>query len=165
MKDYGNKRQVKFLDSIPTKSLSAGDDDLTLRCKFNFSYFIPTAPGQDFADWDHQALVQLLNKIKFYSAHPLSYWITMPAGSGCGNVYQKYGAFPKKSDFDKPAHIPHDVDWGRFRLMKKVRLVGFTVPMDLHDTAHPKTAQRFCANTFYVVYLDAEHRFWVSEKP
>ncbi len=60
--------------------------------------------------------------------------------------------------------IPIEAKWGRFRLKSKVRLVGFVIPEEFHDKIHEKTGLRFDKNTFYVVFLDKEHKFYKVEK-
>jgi hypothetical protein len=39
MAKYKNSKKLNFLSSIPTTSLDDKENDLTARCKFNFSYF------------------------------------------------------------------------------------------------------------------------------
>lgn len=73
-----------------------------------------------------------------------------------------YGDFPKKSDFKHPKHVPHQVKWARFRLESADRLVGFIVPYSYDGKTHSTTNFKFDYNTFYVVFLDENHRFWLS---
>lgn len=161
MKNYSNPKKDRFLASIPLASMESYDDRLTEGCKFNFSYFDVQPAGQHFGDWSHAQLVGLLEKLKEYSKKPLSAWLTTPVGKS-GTVLAIYGAFPKDSDFTVPKHVPHQAMWGRFRLESAVRLVGFVVPGEFHDRAHPRTRCRFDCNTFYVVFLDENHVFYKS---
>jgi hypothetical protein len=162
MNRFHNTRAAKFIDSIPNCSLEAPDDTLTERCRFNLSYFTVQSAGQDFGDWNGEELAKLLSCLKEYSTKPLTYWLTQPSGKK-GTVYAHYGNFPLKSEFQHPKHVPHEARWGRFRLNWAARLVGFTVPKELEDKAHSTTGKRYCSNTFYVVFLDAKHKFWGSE--
>lgn len=82
----------------------------------------------------------------------------MKIGSG-NHVLEVYGAFPRRSEFKHPHHVPSDVDWARFHLDGKKRLIGFTIPKDL-CSIH----QRFDGNTFYVVFLDLEHKFYATKR-
>lgn len=163
MSKYKNLQKEVFVKSIPDRGLEDGDDILSVRCKFNFHYFQPQAPGQDWSDWDHAALVKLLSKLKAYSECSLAEWENSHAGRG-GRVLSIYDAFPSKSDFAHPKAIPHDVRWARFRLEQKVRLVGFVVPSALNGVVHCRKKVAFCSNTFYVVFLDRDHRFYLTEK-
>lgn len=61
-----------------------------------------------------------------------------------------YGAFPedKKTDFIFPRYIDSNVSWGVIE-----GLGGL-----------PRVAGYMSENTFYIVFLDSMHRFWISEK-
>jgi hypothetical protein len=109
-------------------------------------------------------LAKLLGKLKDYSAEPLKHWMAQPVGKS-GTVLAIYGGFPSRSDFTNPKHVPHQAQWGRFRLEHSVRLVGFVLPANYRDTKHPKhlCGETFDCNTFYVVFLDANHVFYKSE--
>lgn len=158
-----NSRKTSFLASIPTVSLDDESNSLTSKCKFNFSYFdVQSGISQDFQDWSHEELVKLLEKLKNYSEFSLTHWKREKVGRY--SVFVVYDQFPINTDFTKPKHIPHQALWARFHLENKVRVIGFVVPDGYADKAHPKTAQRFDTNTFYVVYLDKEHRFYKTER-
>lgn len=162
MSGYKNRRAVAFLASIPAASIDDDRDDLTMRCKFNFSYFQKQDAGQDFSEWNHDQLKKLLLKLAEYSKKPLSHWTQQRAGKA-GSVLAIYGDFPKSSDFTHPKHVPHQARWARFRLEQAVRLIGFIVPESYHGKPHQKTKQCFDCNTFYVVFLDINHRFYITE--
>jgi len=162
MKKYSNSKKKSFLDSIPTISLDSDSNDITIRCKFNFSYFTIDKVGQDFKDWTQNELSKLLDKLKEYSKFSLEYWTKQYQGNY--PVFVKYDSFPINTDFTQPKHIPHQAIWSRFHLENKVRLIGFVIPDEYDDTIHSKTNKRFDTNTFYVVFLDKEHRFYKVEK-
>lgn len=158
----GNTRKARFFEEMATQaSLEQANDDLTQRSKFNFSYFTGSKPGQDFHEWSAEDLAKLFGKLKEFSREPLRNWTRMPAGKS-GSVLSVYGEWPKQSGFTPPKHVPHQARWARFRLDWSARLVGFVVPDSLHDTIH-NCGGRFDSNTFYVVFLDANHQFWKSE--
>lgn len=164
MKEFANSRKELFLGSIPRASIDAPSDRLANRCKFNFSYFDMQSAGQDFGDWNHKQLASMLDKLKAYSREELEHWRHMPVGRGNGTVLVTYGEFPKNSDFSHPKHVPHQAQWGRFRLDWAGRLVGFTVPLAYDGKPHEACKHRFDCNTFYVVFLDINHRFYKTEK-
>jgi hypothetical protein len=157
MKKFTNSRAEKFLNDLPRASLEDLTDTLTTRCKFNFSYFDVQAAGQDFCDWTPQQLHKLLDKLKAYCQSPLDFWRSE-------KVLVVYGDFPKKTDFTEPKHIPHQVLWARFRMESAVRLVGFIVPDEYAGRVHPVTKQVYDRNTFYVTFLDKDHKFWKTER-
>ena len=162
MSSFPNSKRDRFLLSRDICSLEDDGDKLTERCKFNFHYFTVQAAGQDFGGWNQGELVDLLSHLKDYSNFSLIHWTRQPIGKS-GTVLIMYDKFPTKTAFTYPKHIPHQARWGRFRLTHAKRLVGFTVPKELDGKEHPRTGVRFCANTFYVVFLDAGHKFWQSE--
>lgn len=165
MKDkFKSLRKDSFLGSLPVLSLDSGV--IADKCKFNFSYFDSSQPlGQDFADWSHLELVKLLEKLKNYTGCSLEYWRNERTGGGGLKVLEIYGAFPKRSGFTHPKHIPHDVLWARFRLENLVRLVGFVVPKSMKCQEHVKMKEPYDSNTFYVVFLDKDHKFYLTEDP
>lgn len=163
MSKFKNNRKEAFVRSIPTQELATVGDRLTNRCKFNFHYFVPSVPGQDWSDWGIDGLAKLLRKLQWYSEKSLAEWCNEVAGGH--RLLAFYNEFPLRSDFSHPINVPHDVRWGRFRLEQKVRLVGFIVPTDRDRKEHAGTKQLFCTNTFYVVFLDRDHRFYLTEKP
>ncbi len=158
-----NKRKENFLASLPQASIEATDDTLAARCKFNFSYFCEQQAGQDFADWEHDKLCKLLDKLKEYGRHPLRYWLQQTVGRA-GTVLAIYGGFPLRSDFSHPSHVPHQVRWGRFRIDQATRLIGFVLPEEYDGRPQPHSGVLFDSNTFYIVFLDQEHRFYKTEQ-
>ncbi len=162
MKTFKSTRKESFLSSIPTASIELDTDRLTIKCKFNFSYFCNSQEaGQDFKEWEHHELVKLFEKLKNYSEKSLHDWKS--EFNGKYPVFVIYDNFPTKTDFEMPKNIPHQVKWARFHLENKVRLIGFVIPDSYHDTSHQKTRERFDKNTFYIVFLDKEHKFYITE--
>lgn len=164
-KKYQNKKKKKFLASLAVlPSLDNNNNDLTKRCKFNFSYFDHSqAAGQKFSEWNHKQLYDLLNKLQNFTKMPLSYWQNQKIGGSKSKVLTIYGEFPIKTNFVCPKNIPHQVKWGRFRLGSKLRLVGFKIPSSYHNKIHHITNEFFDTNTFYVVFLDRDHEFYLTK--
>lgn len=158
MTRFGNSGKDRFLAGFPAASLEAADSDHAARCKFNFSYFTYDPAGQQFSDWTHDKLAGLFEKLSHFGKQTLDHWKQQPVGR-TGRVLSIYGGFPARSEFKAPKHVPHQAQWGRFRLDWAGRLCGFVIPRELDGQAHPKGG-RFCANTFYVVFLDEHHRFY-----
>lgn len=137
------------------------------RCKFNFSYFDSNAPSSEFLALGIENLSDLMIKLKEFTKVPLTSWIE-PCKKH-NSLLEIYGNFPpsNKTKFTYPSHVPADVKWGRFRLSGEVRLIGFTIPDELHNRPSKDGNQNsflFDKNTFYVVFLDLNHEFWISEK-
>ena len=118
MSKFKNEKKRNFLAGLSElPSLDDEDNDLTTRCKFNFSYFDPNQDaGQKFSDLTHKQLCDLLAKFKDYTTEPLDYWLHQRVGKAGLKMLAIYGGFPLKSDFVHPKNIPHQAQWGRFFL-------------------------------------------------
>ena len=57
------------------------------------------------------------------------------------------GQFPEKSDFYHPKHIPSDVAWCSMHIQGKECIIGY-----------------FEDHVFNIVFLDKDHKFWITEK-
>lgn len=164
MKNFkqNSKKKQSFLSSRPQSSIETSN--IEARCKFNFSYFDESqVAGQNIIDWAKGdgicSLENLFKKLVEFTKEPLDYWKNERAGGGGLKIMEVYGKFPSKSDFYHPPHVPHDVSWARFRLGNKVRLIGFVLPKSLKTNDE----KNFDKNTFYVVFLDGEHKFYKTE--
>lgn len=60
-----------------------------------------------------------------------------------------YGPFPpkNKTEFYHPKHVPEDAEWARIHVNGRICIIGHVV-----------------RNVFNIVFLDKEHKFWISEK-
>lgn len=163
MTNFVNSKKDAFLKKIPIASLESDNNDLSVRCKFNFSYYCVQPAGQSFDEWNESQIRSLLEKLTHYSKESLKHWQKQPIGKS-GTVLAVYGAFPSNSDFSHPAHVPHEVLWGRFRLDHTMRLVGFVIPENLDGKIQKSCGKRFDVNTFFVVFLDGNHRFWKGKE-
>ena len=165
MTAFGNRKKDDFLNSITIASLNDKKDNTARRCKFNFSFLDTSqSAGQKFADWQNTQLLKLLDKLTYYCKESLSYWKKQSIGKGKWHILEVYDNFPYKSDFSHPKHVPHQALWARFRLEKKRRLIGFVIPLEYSDKEQGNSGFRFDCNTFYVVFLDKDHRFYKTKK-
>ena len=154
-----NRQSEIFLDSLPKICLDDQGDQLTTRCKFNFHYLSTTSPAASISGIGDS----LLNHLKIFSEHPLSYWEKQRHIGSRNNYYLVYyDAFPPshKTLFNYPKCVPADVRWARFILSGKQRLIGFVVPEEKNGTIHHGTHFQFDSNTFYCVFIDLRHEFW-----
>ncbi len=120
--------------------------------------------GQKFQDWKECQLVKLMDKLKGYSSKSLEYWKKQRVGTGKHNVLEVYDNFPNNSDFKPPTHVPHQALWSRFHLENKARLIGFVIPCEYSNKEQHNSGYLFDCNTFYVVFLDKNHRFYITKK-
>ena len=81
MNKFKNSRRETFLNNIPCVSIVDEKNNLTARCKFNFSYMDFSQPaGQRFEDCPQVQLAKLLNKVYNYSKESLKYWKNQKIG-------------------------------------------------------------------------------------
>lgn len=100
-----------------------------------------------------------MNKLEEYTKKEKLYWLNQRCGSGGLKILSVYGDFPVNTDFKYPLHVPKEgLQWARFRLAQKVRIIGFFV------TEETAKAYSLSTDTFYLVFLDREHRFYKMEK-
>ena len=153
-----NPRKDRFLQSLPKDEFVCDIADAREKLSFSFKYFDGSQKaGQDFKDWNNDEKTDLLNKLKEYSKESKHYWLGERVGSGGLTILEIYGIFPINSDFSKPIHVPDNVKWARFRLESKVRLIGFFI-----DETEAREKQ-LSTDIFYVVFLDKNHRFYLTE--
>ncbi|WP_152561330.1 hypothetical protein [Serratia marcescens] len=174
MSRYDNKRKAGFLvaqrqivdDENEKKQIQHPDNDICMRTKFNFSYFCPERPGYDFCNLNKDELADFYTKMREYGRESITHWEVQKIGKGSGHVFERYGDFPKKSDFEFPDHVPIGVEWGRFRMNYETRLAGFVVPRTLqgNEVIYKGKKYNLDSNSFYVVFLDMDHKFYSTGK-
>lgn len=149
-----NRVKDAFLKTIPEFTIELSKKKFE-KIAFSLQFFDNSqSAGQHFNEWTHDHLVKLLEKLKQYCAEDFEHWKKMRIGSGKNHVLEIHGNFPNNSDFSFPSHVPVDVKWGRFRLEGDMRLVGFIIDGDSCK------ANQISPNVFYIVFLDAFHRFY-----
>jgi hypothetical protein len=99
--------------------------------------------GQRLSDWDDIGILsQAIETLWGYCGESL-------VSQSNNKKFTIYGDFPPKdkTDFTHPKHVPEDARWARIHITGKICVIGHVV-----------------RNIFNVVFLDMEHRFWISEK-
>ncbi|MDM8565306.1 hypothetical protein QUF74_06595 [Candidatus Halobeggiatoa sp. HSG11] len=136
-----NKSYSRQVNTREEKKISSIRELLT----FNFKDVDETQPKkspQTFKLWDGEnILASLLERIKDLSK------LTRDEAINQQQI-KIYGDFPVKTDFAHPSYIDKHVAWGVIEgIDGKKRVAGYIVE-----------------NTFYIVFLDKEHQFWLSKK-
>ena len=112
--------------------------------KVSFQYLDTSQKyGSGFKDWQKAGLLsQLLDVFQGYCSRPLLAQVD-------GSKFTIYGGFPPKKQtlFDHPPFVPEDAKWARIHITGSAVVVGHIV-----------------ADTFYVVFLDKTHKFWLTKK-
>lgn len=135
----GQSRKKKSLVSGVSKSESHFDKYVSFSFKdLNTNQHLK----EDFNDWDNEKLlVKLLTKIKEISNQKMS--------EATKQTITIYGGFPPshKTEYVVPSCLNEQVQWGTIHIQGKEVIAGYMIE-----------------NIFSVVFLDKEHKFWISEK-
>ena len=139
---FKKRSRSKRLENVRSERATAVPEEPKL--VFNFKDFDASqSVSQSFEAWQKAGkLADLMVKLQH-----LSQWSLTEA------IAEKqvavYGAFLAGSDFRPPKHIALAVRWAVIKGVKgqKGRAAGYVI-----------------GNVFYVVFLDQNHRFWVTEK-
>lgn len=108
---------------------------------FNLKY-LDLNQGQTLESWSQKGLLlPMLERIHSLSSQTLS-----EVSGSKSSAFAIYDAFPTKSDFTHPKHVPEDASWARF-----------------HVKGEPVVAGHVYGSVFYIVFLDAEHKFYRTE--
>lgn len=112
--------------------------------KVSFQYFDPHPfYASGFKDWQKDGLLsKALETLHGYSHKPLMEQVD-------GDKFAIYKSFPppEKTMFEYPRHVPEDAQWARIHVNGPAVLIGHIV-----------------RNTFYLVFLDKTHKFWLSKR-
>jgi len=99
--------------------------------------------GQSFEDWEDKGLLAL-------AVSKLQSICVLTKNEALHQQFIKQypkGEFPPNSDFYHPKHIPNDIAWCSMHIQGKECVIGY-----------------FDDNIFYIVFLDKDHRFWITDK-
>ncbi len=158
---FSNSRKESALSSLEPLKFDTEHESITQRCKFNFHYLNFTPPAADFKTGK---LKDLMERLKCFSEKSLEYW-SREKVDGTGTYLAYYESFPPpgKTAYRRPENVPEEVRWARFRISGRFRLIGFTIPENRHGKTHKKKGYTFDKNTFYCVFIDPEHKFWLMK--
>lgn len=99
--------------------------------------------GQDFEEWEKEKLLALaISKLREVCNLSRIEAVTQ-------HIIKEYpqGVFPTKSEFEHPNHVPPDIAWCSMHIQGKECVIGY-----------------FDDNIFNIVFLDKNHKFWITEK-
>lgn len=112
--------------------------------KISLQYFDPRPMyASGFKDWQKDGLLsKALETLHGFSHKPLMQQVD-------GDKFTLYPSFPppEKTMFEYPKHVPEDAQWARIHVNGPAVLVGHIV-----------------RDTFYLVFLDKTHKFWLTKR-
>lgn len=128
------------------KSLIAGRakpllSSLYLNKRLEFSFLhLDESQGQTGRGWEENGILsQAL--LRFKSISSLDYWPPF------NEKFKTYDCWPAKTKYRWPGSVPEDATWASMHIQGKECVIGHIVD-----------------NVFYVVFFDADHQFWPTEK-
>ena len=123
---------------------SVSDTERNSRFKVSFQYLDTTQKyGSSFRDWQKCGLLsKALEVLQGYCCSPLQQQLD-------GKKFAMYPSFPsaEKTEFTYPKNVPEDAHWARIHVNGPAVMVGHIVN-----------------DTFYVVFLDKTHKFFLTKK-
>jgi hypothetical protein len=123
---------------------SVNDTERTNNFKLSFQYLDTTQRyGSSFKDWQQVGLLsKALETLQGYCCSPLLSQVD-------GDKFAIYGAFPASNFtlFEYPQNVLEDANWARIHITGPCVVVGHIVN-----------------DTFYIVFLDKTHKFWLTKK-
>jgi hypothetical protein len=112
--------------------------------KVSFQYIDTSQKfGSGFKDWQSVGLLsKMLEVLQGYCCRPLLEQVD-------GSKFTIYGDFPPKDKtfFESPTSIPEDANWARIHITSRAIIAGHIV-----------------TDTFYIVFLDKTHKFWLTKR-
>jgi len=127
-----------------SKKLERKSDGLNKPRKIVFGLsMLDGGQGQSFENWEeHKILSKALSRVQGLCTMTVN-------DAKQKQIIKEYGKeIPEGSTFERPKHIPEDINWASIRIQGKERIIGY-----LEDNY-----------IFQVVFLDKEHGFYPSNK-
>lgn len=139
-----NKFRKKAVTLGQKKKPSVNDIERKSNFKISFQYFDSTQKfASSFRDWQKEGLLsKALETLQGYCRSSL-------LSQANTDKFTIYGDFPNEDTtmFKYPAHVPNDACWARIHVNGPAVIIGHIVN-----------------DTFYVVFLDKTHKFWLTKK-
>lgn len=138
--NFKKKNVIPLQKKKPSTSGIKGNGNF----KISLQYFDSTQKfSSTFRDWQKSGLLsKALETLQGYCGAPLE-------SQTKTDKFTVYGNFPDKdcTKFKCPSHVPADACWARIHVNGPAIIVGHVVK-----------------DTFYVVFLDKTHKFWLTKK-
>jgi len=136
-------KQKSVIEEVLTEKKPRLDDCIG-NFKISFQYFVTHQKfGSTFLDWQkREILAHAMEVLQGYCHRPLFEQVD-------GKKFTIYGDFPAtdKTKFTYPVNVPEDANWAR------IHASGLTV-----------IAGHIIQDTFYVVFLDPGHKFFLTSR-
>lgn len=135
-----NKPESRVLDTLNNKQVAIETENF----KVSFQYLDTTQKfGSGFLDWQNCGLLsKMMETLQGFCHRPL-------ISQFDGYKFKAYDGFPQPefTMFKCPDNIPEDAHWARIHILNKTVVIG-----------------HYVGNTFFVVFLDKTHKFYLTKK-
>jgi hypothetical protein len=142
--NFKKTKKENFLDNALSNKKQGIQKPKSENFTISFEDFDDTQKsGSGFKDWQSVGLLStMLEVLRGYCCSPLIPQLD-------GQKFVIYGDFPapEKTKFTRPKHVSPDAEWGRIHINNTTVIAGHVIN-----------------NTFYVVFLDKHHHFYISKK-
>ncbi|MFG5858487.1 hypothetical protein LDB17_09855 [Dysgonomonas sp. Shenzhen-Wh21] len=142
MAKFSKEKQPSVIKEVLANKKTIQEAD-TSNFKVSFQYIDTSQKfGSTFKDWQKEGLLsKMMETLAGYCSRPLVEQIDKVK-------FTIYGDFPSqdKTMFKYPDHVPEDAKWGR-----------------IHITGPAVIAGHIIKDTFYVVFLDKTHKFYLTQ--
>lgn len=142
MAKFSKEKQPSVIKEVLANKKTIEEAD-TSNFKVSFQYIDTSQKfGSTFKDWQKEGLLsKMMETLAGYCSRPLVEQVDKVK-------FTIYGDFPpqNKTKFKYPDHVPEDAKWGR-----------------IHITGPAIIAGHIIKDTFYVVFLDKTHKFYLTQ--
>lgn len=142
-KKFSKEKQPSTINEVLTSKKKIAEVDAS-NFKVSFQYIDTSQKfGSAFKDWQKDGLLsKMMETLAGYCCRPLVEQVD-------NNKFTIYGDFPPKDKtlFEYPIHVPEDAKWGRIHINGPAIVAGHIIK-----------------DTFYVVFLDKTHKFFLTKK-
>ena len=143
MAKFSKEKQPSVIKEVlANKKTIEGAD--TSNFKVSFQYIDTSQKfASSFKDWQKEGLLsKMMETLSGYCSRPLIDQVDKVK-------FTIYGDFPPQdlTMFECPNHVPEDAKWGRIHITGPAVIVGHIIK-----------------ETFYVVFLDKTHKFFLTKK-
>ena len=143
---FQKHKQESFIQKVlkEKKERSVNDPERLGNFQISLQYYNDDQPSEHtLLTWQNEGLLaDALDVLKGYCQRPLREQID-------GDKFALYEGFPSKdkTDFTFPQNVPDDAHWARIHVKGKPVIIGHVV-----------------GNTFFIVFFDKDHRFWLTRR-
>ena len=142
-KTFSKEKQPSVINKALSSKKKIAEVDIS-NFKVSFQYIDSSQKfGSAFRDWQKEGLLsKMMETLAGYCCRPLKEQVD-------NSKFTIYGDFPPKDKtmFEYPVHVPEDAKWAR-----------------IHITGPAIVAGHIIKDTFYIVFLDKTHKFWLTKK-